>query len=94
MPEVMFPVMLSPPIIVSFCAYALEIPVVSKNPVVDSAIVAPMIANAANTTKIARFVLDDMFKIIKNLNVYKYCLTASYRRFVCPIWVNFNAEPI
>ena len=65
MPEVMFPVMLSPPIIVSFCAYALEIPVVSKNPVVDNAIVAPMIANAVNMTKIARFVLDDMFNIIK-----------------------------
>ena len=68
MPEVMFPpVMLSPLIIVSFCAYAFEIPVVSKNPVVDNAIVAPMIANAANTTKIARFVLDDMFDPIENL---------------------------
>jgi hypothetical protein len=66
MPAVMFPpVMLSPLIIVSFCAYALEIPVVSKNPVVDNAIVAPMIANAVNTTKIARFVLDDMFDPIK-----------------------------
>ena len=61
------PVMLSPLIIVSFCAYAFEIPVVSKNPVVDNAIVAPMIANAANTTKIARFVLDDMFDPIENL---------------------------
>jgi hypothetical protein len=60
MPPVMFPpVML---LIASSCAYALEIPVVSKNPVVDNAIVAPMIANAVNTTKIARFVLDDMFK--------------------------------
>ena len=54
-------------LIVSFCAYAFEIPVVSKNPVVDNAIVAPMIANAANTTKIARFVLDDMFDPIENL---------------------------
>jgi hypothetical protein len=65
-PAVMFPsVMLSSIIIVSFCAYALEIPVLSKNPVVDNAIVAPMIANAVNTTKIARFVLDDMFDPIK-----------------------------
>ena len=83
MPAVMFlPVMLSP-LIVSFCAYALEIPVVSKNPVVDNAIVAPMIANAVNTTKIARFVLDDMFDSIKNSNVYKFCLMASYRTFNC-----------
>ena len=67
MPEVMFPPVMLPPLIVSFCAYAFEIPVVSKNPVVDSAIVAPMIANAANTTKIARFVLDDMFDPIENL---------------------------
>ena len=59
---VMLPVMLP---IVSFCAYALEIPVVSKNPVVESAIVAPTIANAVNTTKIARFVLDDMFDTIE-----------------------------
>ena len=58
----MLPVMLP---IVSFCAYALEIPVVSKNPVVENAIVAPMIANAVNTTKIARFVLDDMFDTIE-----------------------------
>jgi hypothetical protein len=85
MPEVIFPpVMLSPLIIVSFCAYALEIPVVSKNPVVDNAIVAPMIANAVNTTKIARLVLDDMFDPIKNSNVYKYCLMASYRTFNFP----------
>ncbi len=85
MPEVMFPpVMLSPLIIVSFCAYALEIPVVSKNPVVDNAIVAPMIANAVNTTKITRFVLDDMFDTIKNSNVYKYYLMAFYRRFNFP----------
>jgi len=82
------PVMLSPPAMVSFCAYALETPVVSKNPVVESAIVAPTIANAVNTTKIARFVLDDMFETIKNLIVYKYCLTASYRRFNYPISVN------
>jgi hypothetical protein len=66
MPPVMFPpVMLSPPS--GACAYALEIPVVSKNPVVDNAIVAPMIANAVNTTKIARFVLDDMFEYYKKL---------------------------
>lgn len=85
MPAVMFPpVMLSSLIIVSFCAYALEIPVVSKNPVVDNAMVAPMIANAVNTTKIARFVLDDMFDPIKNSNVYKYCLMASYRTFNFP----------
>jgi hypothetical protein len=92
MPEVMFPpVMLSPLIIVSFCAYALEIPVVSKNPVVDNAMVAPMIANAVNTTKIARFVLDDMFDPIENSNVYKYCLMASYRTFNFPYldrWLN------
>jgi hypothetical protein len=62
-----------PPVILSegggggACAYALEIPVVSKNPVVDNAIVAPMTANAVNTTKIARFVLDDMFKDHKKL---------------------------
>jgi hypothetical protein len=67
MPEVMLPPVMLPPLIVSFCAYAFEIPVVSKNPVVDNAIVAPMIANAANTTKIARFVLDDMFDPIENL---------------------------
>jgi hypothetical protein len=67
MPPVMFPpVMLSPPL-GGACAYALEIPVVSKNPVVDNAIVAPMTANAVNTTKIARFVLDDMFKDNKKL---------------------------
>ena len=59
---VMLPPVMLPPLIASSCAYALEIPVVSKNPVVDNAIVAPMIANAVNTTKIARFVLDDMFK--------------------------------
>jgi hypothetical protein len=41
-----------------------------------------------NTTKIARFVLDDMFETIKNLIVYKYCLTASYRRFNYHILVN------
>jgi hypothetical protein len=86
MSAVMFPpVMLSPLIIVSFCAYALEIPVVSKNPVVDNAMVAPKIANAVNTTKIARFVLDDMFDLIKNSNVYKYCLMASYRTFNLPL---------
>ena len=60
----MLPVMLP---MVSFCAYAVEIPVVSKNPVVDNAIVAPTIANAVNTTKIARFVLDDMFETIEKL---------------------------
>lgn len=60
----------------------------SKNPVVESAIVAPMIANAVNTTKIARLVLDDMFDTIKNSIVYKYCLTASYRRIKCPIRAN------
>ena len=80
----MFAVILSPPAIVSFCAYALEIPDVSKNPVVDNAIVAPMIANAVNTTKIARFVLDDMFDPIKNSNVYKYCLMTFYRTFDFP----------
>lgn len=85
MPAVMFPpVMLSPFIRVSFCAYALGIPVVSKNPVVDNAMVAPMIANAVNTTKIARFVLDDMFDLIKNSNVYKFCLMAPYRTFNFP----------
>ena len=85
MPAVIFPpVMLSPLIIVSFFAYALEIPVVSKNPVVDNAMVAPMIANAVNTTKIARFVLDDMFDPIKNSNVYKYCLMTFYRTFDFP----------
>jgi hypothetical protein len=47
--------------------------------------VAPMIANAVNTTKIARFVLDDMFDLIKNSNVYKYCLMASYRTFNFPL---------
>jgi hypothetical protein len=47
--------------------------------------VAPMIANAVNTTKIARFVLDDMFDPIKNSNVYKYCLMASYRTFNFPL---------
>jgi hypothetical protein len=82
------PVMLSPPAMVSFCAYALDTPVVSKNPVVESAIVAPTIANAVNTTKIARFVLDDMFETIKNLIVYKYCLTTSHRRFNYPNSVN------
>ena len=82
------PVMLSPPAMVSFCAYALETPVVSKNPVVESAIVAPTIANAVNTTKIAKFVLDDMFVPIKNSIVYKYCLTASYRRFNSPLSFN------
>jgi hypothetical protein len=46
--------------------------------------VAPMIANAVNTTKIARFVLDDMFDPIKNSNVYKYCLMTSYRTFNFP----------
>jgi hypothetical protein len=50
---------------VSFCAYALEIPVVLKNPAVESAIVAPTITNAVNTTKIARFVLDVMFDTIE-----------------------------
>jgi hypothetical protein len=90
MPEVSFPpVMLPPLIIVSFCAYAFEIPVVSKNPVVDNANVAPMIANAVNTTKIARFVLDDMFDTIENLIVYKYCLMASYRTFNCPFLVRW-----
>lgn len=62
--SVMFPpVMLSPPIIVSFCAYALEIPVVSEIPAVDNAKVAPMIVNAVNTTRIAKFVFDDMFNL-------------------------------
>jgi hypothetical protein len=62
--SVMFPpVMLSPPIIVSFCAYALEIPVVSEIPAVDNAKVAPMIANAVNTNRIAKFILDDMFNL-------------------------------
>jgi hypothetical protein len=55
------------PAVILSCAYTLEIPVVSKNPVVDNAIVAPMTANAANTTKIARFVLDDMFEYYKKL---------------------------
>jgi hypothetical protein len=79
-PPVMFPpVMLSPPIIVSFCAYALEIPVVSKNPVVDNAIVAPMIANALNTIKVAMFILDDMLNTVKTLRLYNYCLMVYYR---------------
>jgi hypothetical protein len=80
----MLPSVTFPPVTLSPCAYALEIPVVSKNPVVDNAIVAPMIANAVNTTKIDTFVLDDMFNPIKNLIVYKYYLMASYRRFNSP----------
>jgi hypothetical protein len=41
-----------------------------------------------NTTKIARFVLDDMFDNIPNLILYKYYLIASYRRFDFPNSVN------
>jgi hypothetical protein len=78
---VMFPLVMFPAVMLSPCAYALEIPVVSKNPVVDSAIVAPKTANAVNTTKIARFVLDDMLGNVKSINLYKYFLMDSYRKF-------------
>ena len=72
------PVMLSPPIIVSLCAYTLEIPVASKNPVVDNAM-APITTNALNTTKVAMFILDDMLDTVKNLRLYSYCLMVFYR---------------
>jgi hypothetical protein len=63
-PVMLSPVMLSP-VMLSPCAYALEIPVVSKNSVVDSAIEAPRIVNAVNTANMATFILDDMFDTLE-----------------------------
>ena len=61
----MFPPVMLSPVMLSPCAYALEIPVVSKNSVVDSAIEAPRIANAVNTANMATFILDDMFDTLE-----------------------------
>jgi hypothetical protein len=74
----MLPVTL-PPIVALPCAYTVGRPTESNTPTVESATVAPMNANAANTSIIARFLFVVIFVIVLERIIYMFFLLVSYR---------------